>query len=87
VGLVRRSTFPSNEIDPMNKKLITKFAAIVQTPVFPKTLHQFRPAPKVAVSAKPPKRDNTFSKSRDVREDRGTREMKTSHNSQTFHAR
>ena len=30
------------------------------------------------------KRDNIFSKSRDTREDRGTREMKTSHNAQTF---
>jgi hypothetical protein len=36
---------------------------------------------------KPKKRDNIFSKSRDAREDRGTREMKTSHNDQTFHSR
>ena len=69
------------------KKTITKFAAIVQTPVFPKTAHQFRPALAVAASAKPLKRDNTFSKSRDVREDRGTREMKTSHSDQTNHAK
>jgi len=69
------------------KKTITKFAAIVQTPVFPKTLHQFRPTPEAAPSPRPPKRENTFSKSRDLREDRGTREMKTSHNDQTFHAR
>jgi hypothetical protein len=69
------------------KKPITKFAAIVKTPVFPKTANQFRPVPKSTVSPKPPKRDNTFSKSRDVREDRGTREMKTSHNDQTNHAR
>jgi hypothetical protein len=68
------------------KKPITKFAATVQTPVFPKTAHQFRPAPESTASPKPPKRDNTFSKSRDVREDRGTREMKTSHNDQTNHA-
>ena len=33
---------------------------------------------------KPPKRDNTFSKSRDTREDRGTRQAKTQNNSQTF---
>ena len=33
---------------------------------------------------KSPKRDNIFSKSRDTREDRGTREMKTTNNSQTF---
>lgn len=70
----------------MNKP-ITKFAEIVQTPVFPKTAHQFRPVPKTSVSPKPPKRENTFSKSRDVREDRGTREMKTSHNDQTNHAK
>jgi hypothetical protein len=69
------------------KKPISKFAASVQTPVFPKTLHQFRPIPEAPASAKPSKRDNTFSKSRDVREDRGTREMKTSHNDQTIHAR
>ena len=36
---------------------------------------------------KPKKLDNIFSKSRDAREDRGTREMKTSHNDQTFHSR
>ena len=39
---------------------------------------------KVAPSPKPLKRDNTFSKSRDTREDRGTRQAKTTHNSQTF---
>jgi hypothetical protein len=69
------------------KHPITKFAAIVQTPVFPKTSHQFRPVPETTVSPKPPKRENTFSKSRDTREDRGTREMKTSHNDQTNHAK
>ena len=69
------------------KKPITKFAATVQTPVFPKTMHQFRPVPNATVSPKPPKRDNIFSQSRDVREDRGTREMKTSHNDQTNHAK
>ena len=69
------------------KKNIAEFAAIVQTPVFPKTAHQFRPAPEPTASSKPPKRDNTFSKYRDVREDRGTREMKTSHKDQTNHAK
>jgi hypothetical protein len=63
-----------------------KFADASQTPVFPKTPHRLRPNPE-AVATKPKKRDNIFSKSRDVREDRGTREMKTSHNDQTFHAR
>ena len=69
------------------KKPISKFAATVKAPVFPKTAHQFRPVPESTVIPKPPKRDNTFSKSRDVREDRGTREMKTSHNDQTNRAR
>jgi hypothetical protein len=69
------------------KKSPTPFAATVQTPVFPKTLHQFRPPTKSGMNAKPAKRDKIFSKSRDTREDRGTREMKTSHNDQTFHAR
>jgi hypothetical protein len=56
-----------------------------KTPVSPKTLHRLRPNPKAAnPSPKSQKRDNIFSKSRDTREDRGTREMKTTHNSQTF---
>jgi hypothetical protein len=67
----------------IEKTPIAKFAAAVQMPVYPKTLHQLRP-PKAAANPKPPKRDNTFSKSRDTREDRGTREMKTSHNAQSF---
>ena len=33
---------------------------------------------------KPPKRENIFSKSRDTREDRGARQMKTTRNSQTL---
>lgn len=61
---------------------ITKFAAIVQTPVYPQTLHQFRPEPKAAASPKAAKRDNV--KSRDTREDRGTREMKTSQNARSL---
>jgi len=39
---------------------------------------------KAAAALKAPKRGNTFSKSRDTREDRGTREMKTSHNARSF---
>jgi hypothetical protein len=56
-------------------------------PVFQKTLHRLRSNPKAAASdSKSEKRDNIFSKSRDTREDRGTREMKTKHSSQTlFH--
>jgi hypothetical protein len=36
------------------------------------------------LESKQEKRDNIFSKSRDTREDRGARQMKTSHNAQTF---
>jgi len=68
------------------KKSPIKSAAKSQTAVFPKTLHTLRPN-LAAATKKSKKRDNIFSKSRDVREDRGTREMKTSHNDQTFHAR
>ena len=54
-------------------------------PVFPQTLHHVRTKPKEnAPYPKPPKRDNIFSKSRDTREDRGTRQMKTTRNSQSF---
>ena len=58
-------------------------------PVFPQMTHRVRPnGPTTNLPAKAPKRENTFSKSRDTREDRGERQMKTSHNAQTFpHAR
>jgi hypothetical protein len=60
----------------------------IKTPVFPKALHHVRTrGEKTTATPKPEKRDNVFSKSRDTREDRGTRKMKTSHNDQTFHAR
>jgi hypothetical protein len=64
------------------KASTTKPAAIPETPVFPQTLHTLRPDPEPA-EPKSKKRDNIFSKSRDIREDRGTREMKTSHNAQS----
>ena len=65
----------------------TKLAATPQTPVFPQTLHRLQPNPKEAtLNPKSKKRDNTFSQSRDNREDRGTRQIKTTHNAQTlFH--
>ena len=50
-----------------------------------KKLPGLRPNPKTATpNPKAPERDNIFSKSRDTREDRGSRQMKTSHNPQTF---
>jgi hypothetical protein len=65
-----------------------KSADTTQTVVFPQTMHRVRTDPKAvasgATSKKSKKRDNIFSKSRDVREDRGERQMKTTHNPQTF---
>ena len=71
------------------KSSIPKITAALQTPVFPQAVHQKRPEIKLAdADAKPAKRENIFSKSRDTREDRGARQMKTSHSSQTLpHAR
>ncbi len=57
---------------------LTAFAAIVQTPVFPKTLHQIRPVRRAAKDPMPPKQDNLFSKSR------GARDTKTSYKTQSF---
>jgi hypothetical protein len=71
---------PQNEFI---KTIATNLEAMPQTLVFPQTLHTLRPNPEVAAT-KSKKRDNIFSKSRDTREDRGTREMKTSHNAQSF---
>jgi hypothetical protein len=62
-----------------------KLAEKPQPPVFHKTLHRLRANPNAAAaSSKSEKRENTFSKSRDTREDRGERQMKTTHDSQTF---
>jgi hypothetical protein len=59
-----------------------------QTPVFPREIHAVRPQVEpLPPGAKPKKRDNIFSQSRDTREDRGEREMKTSHNPQSMHGR
>jgi hypothetical protein len=56
-----------------------------QPPVFQKTLHRLRPNPTATgTNPKSKKRDDIFSKSRDTREDRGERQAKTTHNSQTF---
>ena len=58
------------------------------TAVFPKELHTVRAnAPALPPGTKAKKRDNIFSRSRDNREDRGEREMKTSQNTQTNHGR
>jgi hypothetical protein len=61
-----------------------KLAEKPQPPVFQKALHRRRANPNAAASSKSEKRENIFSKSRDTREDRGERQMKTTHDSQTF---
>jgi hypothetical protein len=71
----------------MKKSTITNLTG-AQSPVFQKAIHELRPASKADENPKSKKRPNTFSKSRDTREDRGARQMKTSHSSQTLpHAR
>jgi hypothetical protein len=68
----------------MKKKSVIKN----ESPVFPETMHRVRPLPEEhPVHVIPVKRDNTFSQSRDIREDRGERQMKTTHNPQTNHGR
>lgn len=67
------------------KSSIPKITTTLQTPVFPQAVHQKRPEIKLAdAEVKTPKREKIFSKSRDTREDRGARQMKTAHSSQTF---
>jgi hypothetical protein len=67
------------------KASITKHEETPPSLVFQKTLHHVRTrGQEAAPNSKAPKRDNIFSKSRDTREDRGTRQAKTTHNSQTF---
>jgi hypothetical protein len=67
------------------KASISKPAETTQKAVFPQTLHRVRSRGKEATPIlKSPKRANIFSKSRDTREDRGERQMKTTHSPQTF---
>jgi hypothetical protein len=64
-----------------------KFAKTPQSPVFQivtrKPGAKLRVATQIPKSQKSEKRDNIFSKSRDTREDRGMRQMKTSRPPQT----
>jgi hypothetical protein len=67
------------------KSSIAKLPETAESPVFPKTLHRLRSNPDAAdANPKSKKRDKIFSKSRDNREDRGTREMKTKNKTQTL---
>jgi hypothetical protein len=79
--------WPGDAFTLKNKKSSAKSVVITQTPVFPQTLHRLRPNCETS-KPKTKKRDNVFSQSRDEPEDRGMREMKTTHNTQTLlHAR
>jgi hypothetical protein len=50
-----------------------------------KALHeQQRKAKEAHPAPKPPRRENTFSKSRDIREDRDTRQMKNTRKADAF---
>ncbi len=70
------------------KPSVPKPATTPEPPVFPKMMHQLRPNPAAIAASntpvKEPKKAKPFSKSRDLHEDRGERQIKTSHNSQTF---
>jgi hypothetical protein len=63
----------------------SKPAKAPQASVFPTFMHKLRtkPAPPV-LGEKSKKRDNIFSQSKDLREDRGERQIKTKTNAQTF---
>jgi hypothetical protein len=79
-----RSSFFRKSIQSFEASM-TQPTDSVQAPVFPETMHQLRPASTLtAPNRKPKRRDNIFSKSRDMREDRGARQMKSTHNTQTF---
>jgi len=82
----RKTKFTGGQVKTtFMKPSITKLAQTPQTAVFPQTLHRMRTnSVEAAPNPKPQKRDNIFSKSRDTREDRGERQMKTSHNPQSF---
>ncbi len=67
------------------KPAITKFANTPKNPVFKTSTRKPAADPKATTpTPKPQKRDNIFSKSRDTREDRGTRQAKASRNPQTL---
>ena len=63
----------------------SKSAKIDPSLIPPEPLHHVRTrVNKAAPKTKSPARENIFSKSRDTREDRSERQIKTSRNAQTF---
>lgn len=64
---------------------IAKPTAVVVAPVPKKAARHVRSTPKTETRiTAPKKKDNNFSQSRDTREDRSARQVKTSKNAQTF---
>jgi hypothetical protein len=64
---------------------IAKPAAVATTPAPKKAARHVRSTPKTETRiTEPKKKDKNFSQSRDTREDRSARQMKTSKNSQTL---
>jgi hypothetical protein len=74
-----------NALAMINKTLAAKSTATAQSRGSPQDTSPAAIKSKgQRVNAKSPKRDNIFSESRDTREDRGTRQMKTTHSSETL---
>jgi hypothetical protein len=70
-------------LKPIMKASSKKPVPAESSPVFPQTMHHLRSNEQdTALSQKAPKRANV--KSRDTREDRGTRQAKNTHSSQSF---
>ncbi len=55
-----------------------------ETPVFPKEIHHPHPPVAAVLPHKKHKEENVFSRSKDLREDRDARQVKTSQNPQTL---
>lgn len=68
-----------------SKISLTQHAKTPQVRISPKKLRQLRSNLKAATPGpKSKKRDNIFSKSRGIREDRGTHQLKTTHDTQVL---
>jgi hypothetical protein len=66
-----------NQLKIIMKAASIKVAENSQSRAFPQVLHRLRPDPAAAAPVpKRQKREKIFSKSRDLREDRGTRKIK-----------
>jgi hypothetical protein len=66
------------------KRTITTSADASEPLVFPRIAHQLRETPKAAIPGAKVGKKKTGSQSRDIREDRGTRQIKTTQNTRTL---